>query len=232
MSSTDNKDFRKHHRQRVKDKVYENGFSGLTDYELLELALFYAIPYRDVKPLAHRLISEFGSLSRVFSADLALLEKVEGLGKSSALMIKTLSECAKRMIATDEFSGAVGQEQALLIARRLILGERDEHFGVILLDNSGKLIKAQVLFHGVVNEVEIINRKFLEVVLSHSASSVIIFHNHPYGSPQPSSQDIELTADLSVACRRIGVAMRDHLIVAGDQWTSLRNGELYTDLFD
>ena len=152
MADKKDNDFRKQHRMRVKTKVYENGFSGLNDIDLLELMLFYAIPYKDVKPLAHRLIDTFGSLSRVLEADLGALENVEGMGASSAIFIKGICQTASRCMiertcASDE---PLDTKRACEIGISLLCMEKNEVFAAIFLDNSGNVLKAQKIFEGTV----------------------------------------------------------------------------------
>lgn len=233
MIDKENYDYRKGHRERVKNKVFSGGFSGLTDYEVLELLLFYAIPYKDVKPIAHRLIDTFGSLARVVSADIVLLEKVDGVGRSTALLIKTLAEMSKRILLEPERKPKpIDNDTAIRLARAFTHGSNNENFGVILLDNKGVVIKTEILFTGTVNEVEIVNRKFLESILANNASSVILFHNHPYGIAMPSANDIDITTNILNSCRNIGVEMKDHIVVTESDALSMRHSEIYGTMFD
>ena len=77
------------HRQRFKNKVLETGIEHLPYHEVLEFLLMYAIPQKDVNPLAHELISNFGSFSAVLDADYDQLKKIKGVGHETALFIST-----------------------------------------------------------------------------------------------------------------------------------------------
>lgn len=234
MADKKDNDFRKQHRMRVKTKVYENGFSGLNDIDLLELMLFYAIPYKDVKPLAHRLIDTFGSLSRVLEADLGALENVEGMGASSAIFIKGICQTASRCMiertcASDE---PLDTKRACEIGISLLCMEKNEVFAAIFLDNSGNVLKAQKIFEGTVKEVEIAKRKFMEIALSLNTSAIVLMHNHPHGICLPSMEDINLTSELILFFRSVNIDVKDHIIVSSNESFSMRSSYRFKALFD
>ena len=76
------------HRDRLRQKFLSAGMTGLHDYEKLELLLTYSVPVKDVKPVAKRLIKKFKNISTVLDADEGELSDIEGLGRTSVLLIK------------------------------------------------------------------------------------------------------------------------------------------------
>ena len=85
------------HRQRMRERFLCGGLDGFADHEVLELMLFYAIPQRNVNPLAHRLLERFGTLHAVLEASVADLMKVEGVGRHTALLLNLFSHAARRL---------------------------------------------------------------------------------------------------------------------------------------
>src|SRR5215510_16171814 len=85
------------HRERLRERFRDAGAEAVSDYELLELLLFRAIPRRDVKPLAKNLIATFGSFAEVISAPIARLAKVEGLGTTAITELKLVHAAASRL---------------------------------------------------------------------------------------------------------------------------------------
>ena len=85
------------HRERLRDRFLDGGPDAVTEYELLELILFRAIPRRDVKPLAKALIAKFGSFAEVVSAPRPRLREIEGLGDAAIAEIKIVQAAANRL---------------------------------------------------------------------------------------------------------------------------------------
>ena len=82
------------HRKRIKEKYKKAGFSGWHDYEVLEFALSYALPRKDTKPIAKKLLQKFKSLQHVLDADLKELQEISGISEHSALFVKFLKDIA------------------------------------------------------------------------------------------------------------------------------------------
>src|SRR5262245_56586551 len=85
------------HRERLRERFHAAGPEALSDYELLELALFPALPRRDTKPLAKALLKKFGSFAEVVHAPVARLREVDGVGEASINQIKLLAAAASRV---------------------------------------------------------------------------------------------------------------------------------------
>lgn len=206
------------HRDRLRQRFLKHGAEGLEDHELLELLLYYAIPRQDVNPLAHRLLSSFGSLDALMNADVAALESVEGIGENSAILLKLLSCIPKRArekgltarkrLTTRESAGAYLQT--------LLAGRSTEAFYALFLDNQHRLIRAECIAEGNHSEAQVNPRELVQKALNHGAANVILGHNHPGGSIEPSADDILLTEKLRTMLDTLGIGCSEHFIIADD----------------
>lgn len=221
------------HRERLKARFLEHGMDSFNDLNALELLLFYAIPRRDTNVIAHALMDRFGGLSGVFDASIPELMDVSGIGENAALLIKLVPQMMKkkelskvRDMRTFHKSSQVAQ---FLIPR--FMEEREELVLVVCLDTRNSLLCCEVLNRGVVNAVDISTRRLAEHALKHKASAVILAHNHPDGVAMPSREDEVFTAKAQDALRLIGIRMMDHIIVAGENYFSMRDSGFYRGFF-
>ena len=211
------------HRERLKQRCLEEGLDGFSDHQVLELLLFYALPYQDTNELAHRLLDAFGSLSAVLNADHSELMRVDGVGRHTAFLLSFMPDLLRRY-QTDQF-GARPNLSSLAKAGdyccSLFLGKCYECFYMVCLDVQGNLNQAALISEGSISNVPVYPRIAVETALRHRAAAVILTHNHPGGSLQASRNDIELTDAVTRALATIGVDVLDHIIVAGSRYSSM-----------
>jgi DNA repair protein RadC len=206
------------HRARLKERFLGTAGAGVADYELLELALTFAIPRRDVKPLAKALLAKFGTLNSVLTAPVEELHAVHGLGPASVVLLQVCQQLALRV-------RRAGLGDKPLLDNRLTLldylytryasSPREEVHG-LFLNNQLRLVAEETLFTGTLNEVSISPRDILKRTLAHNAAGLILAHNHPAGAPTPSPADDALTAQLAEAAKALGVTLHDHIIVGAE----------------
>ena len=217
-------DYQTGHRSRLKEKFIKSGLTGFHDYEILELLLTYAIPRRDVKPIAKELTEHFKDLQGIFDADLEELKNIKGLGEHSAILIKLLKEAAavylKERIENKNIIDSV--KSVMEYCRYRLSGERDEVFLVLYLNAKNEIIKNEILQRGTIDQTVIYPRKVMEQALKHNACSLIFVHNHPSGDPAPSEADKELTKILTRALRTVDITVHDHLITGKNACFSAR----------
>jgi DNA repair protein RadC len=208
-------DQRSGHRQRLKDRFVAGGPEALPDYELLELVLFSAIPRRDTKPLAKRLLARFGSFAEVVNAPPERLKEVKGVGDAAILQIKLLRAGALRLIQGGIMQRPVlASWSAVLDYCRAAMGfEAREQFRILFLDKKNRLIADEVQQEGTVDHTPVYVREVVKRALELSASAIILVHNHPSGDPTPSRADIDMTRQIAEAARPLGVVVHDHIIV-------------------
>jgi len=216
------------HRQRVKRRFIAEGMDSFSSYQVLEMLLFYAIPYKDTNEAAHNLLNTYGSLSGVFSADYHELAKIPGVGPHAAILIRMIPELA-RLYTKDRWKDKTqitDSKNAGLFATSLFIGIEYEAFYMICLDSQNRVIIPVLISKGTINEAMIYPRIVVENALRHKAVMVILSHNHPGGSTEPSPADIHMTKKLTKALEVISVKIMDHIIVAGDKFTSLAEKRL------
>lgn len=218
----------KGHRQRVKARAIKEGIDSFEDHQVLELLLFYCIPMKDTNELAHALIGHYGSLSGVFDADPRDLCAQAGVSENTAVLLSLMPALARRyqqgkfkqktVLASTSTAG----EYALA----LFTGRLNEAFYVICLDSQNQVNQATLLHEGTINEAPVYPRLIVETALRYQAASIILAHNHPGGSRQPSPADVEVTQKIKAATEAIAIAVVDHIIVAGDGYFSFAENRL------
>lgn len=217
------------HRKRLRERFRKSGAEGMHDYELLELLLTFSIPRRDVKPVAKKLISEFGGLSGVLDADQKKLEELQGVGSMSAALIRLVKELYNTYLAENMKRGDVlsSPETVLKFVRVRLSGMTNEAFMVIYMNVKNEVIDYSILHEGTVDNVAVYPRRIIETALSRHASGVILVHNHPSGNPAPSREDKSLTRDIADAAGTLDIRVLDHIIVGKDGYFSfMENGLL------
>ena len=215
------------HRLRLRDRLRRDGIDTLEDYEVLELLLMYAIPQRNVNPIAHRLIEHFGTLAAVMDADESELCRVKGVGESTALLLTMLpallgkyrrSKLGEKFVVTN-FA------QASEYCRTLFGEAHEECFYVICLDKGGHVLHPALMSRGTVDNVPVYPRKIVEIALRYHACNLLLAHNHPGGHCNASQADIDSTLRVAGALRLIDVGIVDHVVVCGDETYSMFSHE-------
>lgn len=211
------------HRERLRQQFNEFGLDTISDYGVLELLLFHALPRVDTNPIAHRLIDRFGSLEAVFSADIEELQKVQGIGENTAVLIKLLPMAAKRY-SEEKNSVTSIIDSSDCAGAYMIPKFRDEHeevFYVICLDAKQKIICCKELARGPNDSAEVSLRQLSALALMKNSVGVILAHNHTSGIAIPTTSDEILTRIIKKSLGSMGIALLDHIIVAGDDFVSM-----------
>jgi DNA repair protein RadC len=212
------------HRQRLKKRFLSHGLDGLHDYEALELLLSYAIPRRDVKPVAKELLRKFTTLKKVIDAPLEHLQEVSGVGLHSAVLLKLCRELLILYLEAPDLErqSVTSPNQIANLCRARLEGLSKEQFLVLFLDNRHRLIQSEVIHRGTVDMSVVYPREVLSQALKYQAAAILVAHNHPGGSLTPSADDIKITAELKNAAAVLGIRLLDHLIVAESKVVSLK----------
>lgn len=180
---------------------------ALTDEELLTLLLHAGTGAEEPRTLAARLIGQFGSLGAALSASPEELASVEGMDASRALLLRLVTELHRRYY----------------LSRPFFYGAREELVYLLALDAAGRLLTCTCLSEGSVNSANVPMRKLMRTALSANASGVVLAHNHPAGIALPSHEDVELTRRLQQALDVVDILLLDHLVIADDDFVSLRD---------
>ena len=210
------------HRSRKKQQFLRRGADSFADHELLELALFYAIPRCDTNVTAHRLIETFGSLQRVFCASVEELQKVEGIGENAAILLHLMPELIKRSRQTPQKERILNSvEKCGNYFLRILGDETREVLYQLCLDSKGKLIACHQLSKGDMDSAALSIRQVVNHALSCGASAVVLGHNHPSGIALPSEEDRTVTLRVRDALKPLDIRLLDHIVVADGDYVSM-----------
>ncbi|KQP52501.1 DNA repair protein RadC [Methylobacterium sp. Leaf108] len=216
------------HRERLRARFAQAGADALPDYELLELALFRAIPRRDVKPLAKALIRRFGSFAEVVSAEPARLSEIEGVSAGVVADLKLIEAAGHRLARGAIAARPLLSSWAALIeyCRATMAFAPREQFRVLFLDRRNHLIADEVQGRGTVDHTPVYPREVARRALELSATAIILAHNHPSGDPTPSAADIRMTREIVAVLDPLGIVVHDHVILGRDGHASLKGLKL------
>jgi DNA repair protein RadC len=212
------------HRARLRQRLFEGGPDALHDHELVEYLLGLAIPRRDTKPLAKKLLREFGGFGGLMAADAATIARVGEISEGAAAALKIAQASALRLLEKEIVERPVlASWQALLDYLRADMAhEPIERVRVLFLNSKNVLIANEKMWEGSVDESAVYIREIMRRALDLHATAIIVVHNHPSGDPAPSQQDIRLTRDLAEAGRHLKVTLHDHVIIGASGHSSLR----------
>ena len=212
------------HRERLRQRFLTHGLEPLQDHEVLELLLFYAIPRRDTNAIARKLLSHFGSISAVLDAPMQELQAVAGIGENAATLLELIAPLSRRyMLSRTECGTPLNSIKAwgeYLIP--YFFGVTQEQIYLLCLDAKWKVLACRMLQEGSGNSVYLPIRKAAEIAMNCNANSVVLAHNHPCGLATPSGPDYATTDTLVQAFEPLGIRVADHIIVANNQFVSLR----------
>jgi DNA repair protein RadC len=213
------------HRARLRKRLFEGGPEALLEHELIEYLLALALPRRDTKTLAKKLIQDFGGFGRLLAADGEAIVRVGSVSEGAAAAIKIAQATALRLLESKvKDQPVLGSWQALLDYLRADMGALPvERVRVLYLNARNMLIRNEPMSEGSVDEAAVYVREVIRRALEYHATAIILVHNHPSGDPQPSQQDIRLTREIVDAARPLGIAVHDHVIVGARTCASLRS---------
>lgn len=210
------------HRDRMRKRYLKQGIDAFDDHQILELLLFYAIPRRDTNLIAHRLIDTFGSLGAVLDASPDALMQVEGIGESAAALLRLVPETERRGAESRVAHGVIRSPRDaadFLIPR--FRGRTEEALLLVCLDVKNRVTDYTFIGEGGPASVQVNTRKIVEKALLQRSSAVILSHNHPGGSEEPSREDLETTRLLHDTLAPLDITLFDHIIVAGEHFFSM-----------
>jgi len=212
------------HRQRLRERFRQGGADALPDYELLELVLFRALPRRDTKGIAKRLLARFGSFAEVINAPELRLKELQDVGDSVVTELKLVRAAALRLMRSEivKRPALSSWKQVLDYLRAAQSYEHREQFRILFLDKRNRLIADEVQGQGTVDHTPVYVREVVKRALELSATAIILVHNHPSGDPTPSRADIDMTKQIVASAAPLGISVHDHIIVGREGHASLK----------
>ncbi|MFZ6749514.1 RadC family protein [Undibacterium sp. Ren11W] len=202
--------------QRPRERLIKYGASALSDAELLAVFLRVGVKGKSAVDLGRDMLAQYGSLSALFAASAKDFSKIHGLGDAKYAQIHAVLELAKRAISEDlRICENLSSPNTVKNYLQLLIGNKPhESFAVLFLDIKNRLIKTEELFRGTLNHASVYPREVVKAALLHNAASIILAHNHPSGSCEPSQADLALTNTLKQALALVDIRVLDHFIIA------------------
>ena len=219
-----NEDYNTKHRERARERLLNSKPGTIQDYELLELLLFMAIPRLDTKILAKQLIDNYGSFSKVITAEADSLLSIKGIGPNSIACFRLVKEIAERL-SREEFLNKpiISSWQSLINYCRITIGHlKKEVFIVLYLDSQNQLIQQDTQDQGTIDHINIYPREVAKRALLLDASSIILVHNHPGGCTKASKEDVETTSQIVKALSSLKITVHDHIIISDKSFFSFK----------
>ena len=213
-----------------REKLLARGPGALSDAELLALLLRTGIAGKGVLQMAdellqlpHKTANGFGGIAGLLHASADDLKRVKGLGPAKRAEIVAVLELARRAMAQRlqertvlDSPGAVKHYLQLHLAAK-----PHEAFCVVFLDVQNRLLEMEELFRGTLSQTSVYPREVVKRALHHGAAAVVLAHNHPSGSVEPSRADEALTHTLKAALALVDIRVLDHIIVGQGQTLSM-----------
>ena len=196
---------------------------NLSDTDLLAIIIGTGTRNRDVLEIASDTLKQFGSISGIMSAGIRELAEKQGIGLKKAIKILAALEMGKRVLSNRQLTVTLDSPKRvweLLVPD--IIGQKQEEFRVLILNNKNHLIKKKIVSIGTISETLVHPREIFRDSIRESGSSIIITHNHPSGVLTPSQEDIATTNRIKEAGKIIGIELLDHVIVSESSFLSLK----------
>jgi DNA repair protein RadC len=207
---------------RPREKLLARGPQALSDVELLAILLRTGMVGKNVFQLSEELLGPDG-IAGLLQATAQSLKLVKGLGPAKQAELLAVFELARRALSQRlkereafQTPDAVKQYLQLQLAHK-----NHEVFAVLFLDNQNRMLAMEELFRGTLNQTSVYPREVVMRALHHQAAAVVLSHNHPSGSVQPSRADEHLTQTLKASLALVDVRVLDHIIVSQGQTLSM-----------
>ena len=209
------------HRARMREKLIKHGDDVFNTYEILEMLLYYVIPYRDTNPISKNLLSRFGSALGVLSASREELLSVDGVGEKTAELILSVGEFSRCLLSggreTDD-----GFDNYAEIGRFLCdfyeKNAVEKGVYIMLLDSKLRLLGMEFICEVDYGSGAVRPELFVQNALNYNASAAVIAHAHPYGPLFPTESDTVTNALIEEALRNVGVFLLEHYIISGKSY--------------
>jgi DNA repair protein RadC len=210
-------------RDRPRERLLHRGASQLTDAELLALQIGSGSRMAPAIEIGKQLLQCYGSLRRAARRDPREWMNLGGIGPAIAGRLGAAFEIGRR-IAVEPLEDRPVIHGPEDVARLMAPHMRDlpsEEFRVLMLNMAARVIGEYLVSRGGLSASIVEPRSVFRRAILESAASVVCIHNHPSGNPEPSVEDVTVTGQLVQAGAVVGIPLRDHVIIAGDGFTSL-----------
>ena len=223
----------KGHRQKIRNQFYEAGLNHMPDHVVLELLLYFGIPYKDTNEIAHELLNKFGSFDGVLRADLNDLRRVKGMTENAACLLKLILPVYNR------YHKCLNRDKHVMLTPKEIVeytrpqyeGTYNEKVFLLCFDSDHCLINTKMIGSGDVSKAVLSLREIATTVLETKTRDVVLVHNHPYSIALPSQEDVDTTIEIKNFLSYLKVRLEDHIVLADPGFCSMASLQKYADIF-
>ncbi len=214
------------HRGRVREKILAGGLKGFQPHEILEFLLFHTVPQKDTNPMAHKLISVFGSLENVLEASAEELMEKGGLSFNSAVLISSLRDIFSTYEQSKSSKAPIKTTSAMIeFFNPFFVTETAEKFMVAFLDSGLRVKSIREYGRGQENGFRFNVKEIVRDALTFNSFCVAIAHNHPVSTALPSKEDVNATSDIKNQLEYFDIKLADHLVFGTDGVFSFASDE-------
>ena len=207
---------------RPRERFLKYGPETLSDAELFAIILRTGTLDENVIDVSNRLIGEYG-LDKLFECSLKELQKIKGIGPSKAMQILAMSELGKRSAQSKKPIKKISSAKDVFdLFHERLKDKKQEEFYVLMLNSKNHVIKEQFIYKGTLDSAIIEPREIFKEAIKHSASKIIMVHNHPSGDHKPSDEDVEVTRRIDSLGKDLSINLLDHIIIGKDSYFSLK----------
>lgn len=215
---------------RPREKLLLRGAQSLSDAELVAILLRTGKKGKSVIEIARELINSEGNLAMLATKTIDSLQKISGIGKDKAATLAAAFELSRRILSQPKwFSNKkiTSPQDVAEIFIPILRDDNKEKFIVVCLNSANKIIKHEVISVGNLNSSVVHPREVFKVAIDNSSASIILIHNHPSGNPEPSNEDMRITKKIVETGKVMDIPVFDHLIIAGETYTSFIEKRLF-----
>lgn len=215
---------------RPREKLLMRGSQSLSDAELVAILLRTGKKGKSVIEIARELINSEGNLAMLATKTVDSLQKISGIGKDKAATLAAAFELSRRILSQPKWfvnKKITSPQDIAEIFIPILRDDNKEKFIVVCLNSANKIIKHETISIGNLNSSVVHPREVFKVAIDNSSASIILIHNHPSGNPEPSSEDIRITKKIVETGKIMEIPVFDHLIIAGETYTSFVEKRLF-----
>lgn len=207
---------------KPRQKALMYGVSSLSDAELVAILIQTGMPNKDAIQLSYELIDKNKGLYSLSTASIDEYD-VKGIGEAKALKIIAAFELGKRALEQAKFQEQLTDDESFIYKFCCdIAYQNTEFIKLVTLDKNRRLVMDKIISRGKEDNAEVEVRVIMKAAVQHNAKYLYVFHNHPSGDSQPSDADIMSTQILSTSLRIVGMKLMDHIIIAGNNYYSMK----------
>ena len=215
---------------RPREKLLLRGAQSLSDAELVAILLRTGKKGKSVIEIARDLINSEGNLAMLATKSVDALQKISGIGKDKAAALAAAFELSRRILSQPKWLSnkkITSPQDIAEIFIPILRDDNKEKLIVVCLNSANKIIKHEIISVGNLNSSVVHPREIFKVAIDNSSASIILIHNHPSGNPEPSNEDIRITKKIVETGKIMDIPVFDHLIIAGETYTSLVEKRLF-----